>query len=196
MSDAAMLFGEETASAIDRVFALTGFDPLRSADFWERWISEQVGGEQTKRKARYDVLVSIWGRECSGEIKFSQAFYADYGKHSRYIFKWLLTKPQVRDRAADALILIGVDRDRSIYSWVIPRNALPIGKRSITITAPSDRRPAICGRIDPFLVPVTEVLPAFAAACHNTYDARMRAAGIKARRNAASADGDLFEVTP
>mgnify|MGYP000896261121 FL=1 len=32
--------------------------------------------------------------------------------------------------------------------------------------------------------------------CHNTYDARMRAAGIKARRNAASADGDLFEVTP
>lgn len=32
--------------------------------------------------------------------------------------------------------------------------------------------------------------------CHNTYDAKMRAAGIKARRKAASADGDLFEVTP
>ncbi len=32
--------------------------------------------------------------------------------------------------------------------------------------------------------------------CHNRYDAKMRAEGIKARRRATAADGDLFEVTP
>ena len=32
--------------------------------------------------------------------------------------------------------------------------------------------------------------------CHNRYDAKMRAEGIKARRRANAADGDLFEVTP
>lgn len=128
------------------------------------------------KAAQYCGRVDIWGRECLGEVKFSQAFYADYGKHSRHIFKWLMSKPQVRNRTADAVILIGVDQDRLIYAWVIPRDAMPPGKRTITTTAPSDRRPTICGRIDPYAVPVTELLPAFAAACHNRLDAKSRRA--------------------
>lgn len=176
MCDTEMLFGAVAAHAINSVHMQTGFDPLRSADFWERWVAEQLGGDQTDRKAAYDVRVDIWGRECLGEVKFSQAFYADYGKHSRHIFKWLMSKPQVRNRTADAVILIGVDQDRLIYAWVIPRDAMPPGKRTITTTAPSDRRPTICGRIDPYAVPVTELLPAFAAACHNRLDAKSRRA--------------------
>lgn len=192
MSDAELLFGADAAYAINSVLSQTGFDPLRSADFWERWVSEQLGGVQTDRKAPYDVRVNIWGRECLGEIKFSQAFYADYGKHSRHIFKWLMTKPQVRNRIADAVILIGVDRDRSISSWVIPRNAMPLGKRSITTTAPSDRRPTICGRIDPYVVPVTELLPAFAAACHNRHDAKSRHVNASITRHEKAGQLDLI----
>jgi 5-methylcytosine-specific restriction endonuclease McrA len=36
-------------------------------------------------------------------------------------------------------------------------------------------------------------LRAWCQRCHNRYDAPMRAAGIKARRKALNADGDLFE---
>lgn len=169
------MLGDPVADALRTLHALTGYDALRSPDFWELQAAQALGGEQSARGAPFDVRVDIWGIECFAEVKFSQAFWAEYGKHSRNVFKWVLTKSQDANRHADAIILIGVDEDSLIYSWVIPYRSIPEGKRSITVTAPSSRLTGMRGRIDTHQVPATEILPAFAACCHNRLDAKGRA---------------------
>lgn len=78
------------------------------------------------------------------------------------VLKWLISRQEHRDQTADVIVLIGVDVDTSIFSYVLPRGALTKG-RSITVTAPSSRlgQP---GRLDEWMVPPTEILPAVRAA--------------------------------
>ena len=191
------LVGREIDQYVDHLRRLTGFDVSRSPHFWETWIALQIGGEQTEHKGEVDVEVVIWGRRYCAEVKFSRAFWSKYngirGKDwSRNVFKWSISIPQDVKRRADVLILIGVDTDGAIYSWVVPFNEIKKGRRSLTITAPSSRSDNALGRLDRWNVPPTEMLPAFARACHNRYDAPMRAAGIKERSKAKRAVGDLF----
>lgn len=179
----AELFGPETASAIFNVRMRSGFNPLHSPDFWESWIAIQLGGTQTKQKHPYDIEVEIGGIIRRVEVKYSRAYWANFtrirGKdYSRKVLKWLISKQEHRDQTADVIVLIGVDVDSSIYAYVLPRGALTKG-RSITVTAPSSRA-GQPGRLDEWIVPPTEILPA------------VRAAGIKARRRALCAAGDLF----
>ena len=191
------LVGPEIDRHVDCVRRLTGFDVSRSPHFWETWIAFQLGGEQTEHKGEVDVDVVIWGRRCRAEVKFSRAFWSKYkgirGKDwSRNSFKWSITIPQDAKRRADALILIGVDLDGVIYSWVVPFSKIKKGRRSLTITAPSSRSDNALGRLDRWNAPPTEILPAFARACHNRYDAPMRREGIKQRARATLAVGDLL----
>jgi hypothetical protein len=145
----------------------TGFDALRNPEFWEAQIAMQLGGDPTAHKDADDIHVMIWGRMCRAEVKFSRAFHCNYRPirgqdYSRFMFKWALSDRQMR-QPADAVILIGIDRDGTIYAWVLPSRA---ARHSLSVTAPSDRRSANGGRLDAYLVPPTEILPAFARVAH------------------------------
>lgn len=159
------VLGADVVQAIESLRRVSGHDALFDPGFWEQHVAQRLGGDRTSARASHDVEVTIWGVDRKAEVKFSRAFFADYGKHSRYIFKWMLTKHQVSARAADAIILIGVDIDRAVYSWVLATKNLAAGKRSITVTAPHARRTRSNGRIDRYFVPTTELLPGFARAC-------------------------------
>lgn len=165
------LFGAAMDASLLSVLDHSGFDPIRNPAFWETWLAIQLGGATTRHKAEVDLRVRIWGRNCTAEVKFSTAFHCRFtpinGRDwSRNMFKWVLTRPQEKRRDADAIIMIGVDVDRSIYSWVVPYSHIPSGRRSISVTAPSSRGERSPGRIDSFYSPVTELLPAFARAAH------------------------------
>lgn len=193
-------FSVEMMHAVDRIACECGYNALNSPDLWESWIAGQLGGDRTPKKHPFDVSVEIWGRRLAAEVKFSTAFHGEFtpirGKSvSRTVFKWVMTKGQVRHRPADAVIFIGLDIDQMIYSWVVPTGELPNGKRSFTITAPSSRRSGV-GRMDRWEVPATEILPAFATACHNTYDLPHRRANAGKTNRAKKAAADLFEVKP
>lgn len=174
MYEAVAVMGEATTSYIDKLRSETGFDTLRSPDFWETWIALQLGGIQTPHKGAFDVAVSIWGRECRAEVKFSNAFWATYrtkgADWSRNVFKWSITARQDKDRASDAMILVGVDIDRLIYGWVVPTQSVPAGKRMLSATAPSSRRGDGLGRLDQWRAPFMEILPVFARICHNHFE--------------------------
>lgn len=164
----AELFGDDLATAVKHLRNLSGFDPLHSPEFWERWVSTQLGGTKTPAGDPVDVEVEIGGSAYRGEVKYSQAFWANFkpirGKlYSRHVWKWVLSPRQHRDRAAHVVILIGVDVDHNIYFYVVPNSALRKG-RTITITAASSRTGKQIGRLDHWIVPPTELLPAFSAA--------------------------------
>lgn len=150
------------ASARDLKFASCGFDALRNPMFWEYHVAMRLGGVTTPHKSSHDIDVEIRGQLCLGEVKFSNAFYADYGEYSRHVFRWALTKPQERDRAADVVILVGMAVDQTIYSWTVPITAFPSSKRVMTVSVPSDRLTTKGGRIDKYSCPMTELLPSFA----------------------------------
>lgn len=196
----AELLPPEVLSSAEKINLGCGYNILLSPGLWESWIAVQLGGERTPKKHPFDVTIDIWGKKCAGEVKFSTAFSGIFspirGKSmSRFVFKWLMTKSQVRDMPAHAVIFIGLDIDATVHSWVVPTCELPPGKRSFTITAPSSRRSGI-GRMDKWAVPATEILPAFAMACHNTYDAPHRKRNATATNRAKKAVGDLFEELP
>jgi hypothetical protein len=168
---ASEIVGEAAARCASELRPLTAFDLFRSAQFWEGWIAIQLGGTQTAHKGEVDIEVQIARRPCRAEVKFSRAFRCKFngirGKDwSRNIMKWSITAKQDDRRRADALVLIGTDVDDLIYSWVVPFDAIPKGKRSLTITAPSARCSETGGRLDAWAVPPTEILPAFAAAAY------------------------------
>lgn len=165
------LFGFEMTSLMLQLKSQSGFDALRDPSFWESWLTVQLGGVQTEHKGDVDVAVEIWGRRCTAEIKFSRAFYCQFtpirGRDwSRNMFKWVITVPQEARRKADAVILVGVDLDDAIYTWVVPYSSIPAGRRAISATAPSSRMPGTSGRLDAHSVPATEVLHAFARQSH------------------------------
>lgn len=203
MSDAAHgvpiadIFGAKTAEAMRQVRSATGYDVLRSPGFWEAWISTQFGGDQTPHKHPFDVLVNIWGKPCQAEVKFSRAFHAQYneikGKNwSRNMFKWALSALASTRGAPDGVVLIGVDVDDLVYAWVVPPSAIPAGKRALTATAFSSRASFAHGRLDPWLVPATDILPAFAHVAHNAWDQPHRAVNASLTRKLKAGQPDLF----
>lgn len=178
------LFGLKTAASIHSLWRATGFNPLHSPEFWESWITVQLGGIKTDQKHPYDIEVEIGGVLYRVEVKYSRAFWSNYspmrGKdYSRNVWKWAISKKEHREISADVVVMIGVDSDLSIYSYVIPRHALKKG-RFITVTAASSRLGGP-GRLDEWMVPPTEILPA------------VRSAGIQDRARAQRASGDLFK---
>jgi hypothetical protein len=159
------ILAQNSVHHVTEVLMLTGFDALRSPEFWEIWAARQLGGQRTDHKGAVDVIVSIAGIVRRAEVKFSNAFFTQYKIHPRYSMKWAISAPQAAARSSDALILIGADIDGLIYSWVVPTVVIIEGRRSITITAPSSRSDNVLGRLDQWNAPPTELLPAFAAAC-------------------------------
>jgi hypothetical protein len=152
------------------VFLATGFDILRSPDFWESWVSIQLGGTRTPHKTSFDVEVNIWGKNCKAEVKFSNAFWAKFtpirgDDWSRHCFRWSVTKPQLKKQEADAFILIGLDVDRTIACWVIPAGEMKANH--ITVCVPSERV-GKNGKIDQWKICPGQMLPAFAHHCHDT----------------------------
>lgn len=158
----AELLGEDRVATIAKLKASSGFDALRCAGFWESWAAVQLGGRQTSANHQFDVAVDFGGTEVGVEIKYSQAFWANFAlvrdvDCSRHVWKWLVSHRQHYELPPDVLVLIGVDIDSRVYTYVLPHSALK--GRSITVTAPSSRI-GQRARLDDWLVPPTEMLPA------------------------------------
>lgn len=199
-TEPAELFGAAMRSTIADLQEQSGFDAIRDPAFWESWLAVQFGAEQTAQKAGVDLRVTIAGRECTAEVKFSNAFFCRFTQirgadWSRHMFKWALTRPQEHRREADAILLIGVDVDSKIYSWAVPYSHVPAGRLWISITAPSNRRTRSVGRIDAFSAPVTELLPAFARLSHGL-DAPMRRVNASKTIHRKRGQDDLFIEEP
>ena len=184
--------------AVDILRASLQFDALAQPLFWETVVARNLGGGVTSHQATHDVEVVIWGRACHAEVKFSSAFTCNYrpirGKDwTRPVFKWAKPRGGSGKASADAIILIGRDVDKLLYSWIVPRDAIGAKCASITVTTPSHRAPNSISPWDRYATPWDAMLPAFARICHNRYDAPMRRAGIIARARAQLAIADLFE---
>jgi hypothetical protein len=167
-------------------------DPFDNPAMWESQIANQLGGTMTAKRCAWDVDVSIWGKDCRAEVKFSRAYPALFSEMrghdcSRNVFKWA----GLRRGRADAFILIGLDVDDAVCSFLIPDASIIGPAKSLTITAPSSAKSE--ARMEWASVPFSAILPAFARACHNAYDAPMRRAGTKSRARALNAAADLFQ---
>lgn len=178
------------------VLQAAGFESARQSAFWEAVVARMLGGSLTEHKALHDVEVTIWGRLCRAEVKFSSATFTHYREirgqdWSRHVFKWALPRGNSGKHSADVIVLLGHDAGL-VYTWVVPREAIHKECRSITICTPRDRQPNSTGRWDSFAIPTTELLPAVALACHNILDLPMRKANAAARRRSGKAAGDLF----
>lgn len=175
-----------------------GYDPLSAPIAWEAIVAQTLGGTTTDHKAAHDVDVVIWGRSCRAEVKFSAAYFGKFEPirgvdWSRNVFKWSRPRGMSGKYGVDACILIGRDIDQQVYLWIVPVDAIAADCASITVTAPSSRKPRSRSMWDEFQVPWSAMLPAFAAVCHNRYDAPMRRRGIAERAKASAAVGDLLD---
>lgn len=190
------IFSEEQIKA-SKTLLEHGFDVMRQPMFWEVLVATVLGGKTTPHCEEFDVDVSIWGKRCRAEVKFSNVFYCKYSPirgvdWSRNVFKWAKPRGCAGKDGADACILIGRDVDETNYVWVVPLIAIKRGRASITITAPSSRVTDHRGRLDRWLVPFDQLLPAFAQVCHNRLDAEMRRRGVKERERAKRAVGEML----
>lgn len=143
------------------------YDVFMSPNFWEHWIAVQLGGRVTPHKCNHDVDVSIWGKKCAAEIKFSNAYKSKYnpirGKSwDRNVFKWAVSETQINNPTAHAFILVGLDADRSLHTWVVPNGTL---SKSNTICAPSSRKGGL-GKLDKYKCDPYQILNAFANIAH------------------------------
>jgi hypothetical protein len=104
---------------------------------------------------------------------------------ARYPVNWKQISLTIRERAqwrCEQVDEFG-NRCRAIHGEPHPFTL----SRVILTVAHLDHTPENCG---------AENLKAMCQRCHNSYDAPMRAAGIKARKRQQMASGDLLELTP
>lgn len=180
-------------------FKLIGHDPFRMPGFWEAWLATMLGGATTSAGAEHDVEVDIWGVRRNVECKFSNEFFMAYppirGKDwSRWVFKWAKPRGNAGKDSAHSVVLIGLTEADIVYSWCLPIDAISKTCRSITVASPRSRADDSVGPLDRHVVPFTEILPAVAAVCHNSHDAKMRHDGRKQRAamDRAKGQGTLF----
>jgi 5-methylcytosine-specific restriction endonuclease McrA len=93
---------------------------------------------------------------------------------SRYPKNWPAISRAIRERAGNRCEECGAENGQPHPTT---------GSRVVLTCAHLDHQPENCASAN---------LRAWCQKCHNAYDAPMRAAGIRERRRATMADGDLF----
>ena len=139
--------------ATDTLRGSLGHDPATSADFWERIVARITEGTVTATHCPHDVD----SLDLQIEVKFSREFTMLLGaSRPSQVFRWT----ELADgRTAAVTVLLGLDDDRRVHTWVIPRYAIQ-NTRTITTVVPSravgPSRSAVAG----YLCPTSDLLGA------------------------------------
>ncbi|SHP62546.1 Uncharacterised protein [Mycobacteroides abscessus subsp. bolletii] len=131
------LLTTDQAAAIDTLRSTLGVDPAADPKFWECLLAQTLSGVTTAASAAHDIDLAGIGVE----VKFSREFSMVLGDNRRSnVFRWTaLSGHGSTPKDASSTILVGLDRSRCVWFWVIPADAVD-GTRTVTCVVPSDRR--------------------------------------------------------
>lgn len=126
------------AAAIETLRLTLGVDPATDPKFWECLLAQILSGVTTAASAAHDIYLA---GGIGIEVKFSREFSMVLGDNRRSnVFRWTaLSGHGDTPKDASSTILVGLDRSRCVWFWVIPAEAL-CGTRTVTCVVPSDRR--------------------------------------------------------
>jgi hypothetical protein len=147
---------DEEHDAIERLRPLR--DPASDPLFWEALLARRLDAKRTAPRAPYDL--DLGSRTV--EVKFSSEIRLRFRGGPRQVFRWAGIRP-----AADATVLIGLDAQRSVYAWVLPRAALR-GTRSITTVVPRARRGGNPSPLRGYAAPTEDLLGAVLIAARDS----------------------------
>jgi len=163
------LLPRELLEASQVVLDKSGFDVFRSPHFWESYLTSFLGGSQTPHSSYHDIDIregeAIHRVECKFSNEYWQSYAPVHGRDwSRNVFKWkkLEDKPTV-----EALVLLGLSSNRTLYSWVIPYKEFPSKRRTITMCAPLGRLKTTRGPYDRFSCPVQNLKEKVLTTCRS-----------------------------
>lgn len=149
----------EESAAVDLMRRSFRVDVTRTYQFWEAAVARLTGGSLTAHGCPWDVELPYFDRPIRIEVKYSQESWCQFQQGRRAIFKFAAPKGAGVEKAADVIVLVGIDGNEDVYTWVIP--ARKVRKcASITLTSPRFRVGASRSReIDSYRCPPTQTLP-------------------------------------
>lgn len=133
-------------------------DVLRSYQFWESAVARITDGVLTGQSCPWDIELPYGDDMIRIEVKYSREFISKFVAGDRPVFKWAHPKGEGTVKAADVLVLIGVDRDDAVTTWVVPAHALRKCK-SLTVLVPRARIGAARSVLDGYQMPLDQMLP-------------------------------------
>jgi hypothetical protein len=180
--------------AIELLRTSFGIDVTQSFQFWEAAVARITAGNLTPHQCPWDVEIPYGRIDIRVEVKSSREFDCRFRSGTRPVFKFAQPKGDGAEKAADVIVLIGLDV-AGVHTWAVPANS--VNKcSSITLTSPRLRRGQSRSRgIDQFLCPPTQLLPEIirASRCHLHYDKEHHAETAYRTRREGLAVTDMFD---
>jgi hypothetical protein len=137
-----------------------GVDVTRTYQFWESMVGRITSGTLTDHKCAWDIELPYTDDPIRIEVKYAQESWCRFSRETRPIFKFAAPKGRTTEKAADVIVLIGIDALEHVHAWAVP--AREVRKcASITLTSPRYR---LGGQsrsrgVDSFHCPPSQLLP-------------------------------------
>lgn len=178
------LLTPEQAHAVELIRSTLGADPAADSKFWEHLLGHMLAGTVTPDGAAHDL--DLQGARV--EVKFSREFQMLLGNQRRSnVFRWAgLSGHGRRLKDATSTVLVGLDRSRDVWFWVIPAAAIGT-TRVVTCVVPSDRTGLDRAALDSYRTDPGDIL----GRCLH-YDRDHHAETARATRDAAQGQGTLL----
>lgn len=149
------LLTADQAAAVETLRSTLGVDPAADPKFWESLLAQMLAGETTAASAPHDIdLAGI-----PVEVKFSCEFAMMLGNDRRSnVFRWTgLSGHGQTPKDASSTILVGLDRSRRVWFWVIPAAAIN-GTSTVTCVVPASRRGSDRAALDGYACDASDLL--------------------------------------
>lgn len=137
-----------------------GVDVTRTYQFWESMVGRITSGTLTDHKCAWDIELPYIDDPIRIEVKYAQESWCRFNQGARPIFKFAAPKGLMTEKAADVIVLIGIDALEHVHTWAVP--AREVRKCvSITLTSPRYRLggESRSRGVDSFHCPPSQLLP-------------------------------------
>jgi hypothetical protein len=165
-----------------------GVDVARTYQFWEHAVARLTTGTTTSHRCPWDIELPFADETVRIEVKFSDETLVQFSQGDRWVFKFATpTGTGAEPKQSHVTVLIGIDANDRVHTWIVPSAALAHAPASITLTSPRARLGGPSrSDVEHFRSPLGQLLPEVLRAyrCHLRYDAEHHAETRAATRRA------------